>query len=120
MPKLEFQDCYSNDLLCSSASDIRQKNPAAGVGTNGYGPGKRRRRPLQMNLRRRKLLRGVSSGLNVSEAGRAAGYGTAQSAHRAMNLIRSGMPEILEKCHFPAETAEKSDRKFRGNEDTAF
>jgi hypothetical protein len=46
---------------------------------------------------------GVASGLNVSEAGRAVGNGTAQSAQRAMNLVRSGMPEILEECNFPAE-----------------
>jgi hypothetical protein len=58
---------------------------------------------LQLNIKRRELLRGVASGLNVSEAGRAAGYGTAQSAHRAMNLIRQGMPELLEKYDFPAE-----------------
>jgi hypothetical protein len=76
-------------------------------GSNDVSRCKRRighqRSRLQMNIKRRKLLRGVASGLNVSEAGRAAGYGTAQSAHRAMNLIRLGMPEILDRCAFPAE-----------------
>jgi hypothetical protein len=62
-----------------------------------------RRNALRMNQKRKKLLEGVSRGLNISEAGRAAGYGTAQSAHRAMNLIRIHMPEVLDKIGFPAE-----------------
>lgn len=102
MPKLEFQDCHSNDLLCNSASEVGPNNSAVGVRTDHYGS-RKRRSLLQLNIKRRKLLRGVASGLNVSEAGRAAGYGTAQSAHRAMNIIRTGMPELLENCHFPAE-----------------
>jgi hypothetical protein len=74
------------------------------IGTNYAGSPKRRhRRLLQLNDKHRELIRAVASGLNVSEAGRAAGYGTAQSAHRAMNLIRTRMPEMLEKCNFPAE-----------------
>jgi hypothetical protein len=63
----------------------------------------RRNRLLQMNAKRKKLLQGISAGLNVSEAGRAAGYGTAQSAHRAMNLIRIHMSEVLDKMGLPAE-----------------
>jgi hypothetical protein len=56
-----------------------------------------------MNRKRRKLLEGISRGLNISEAGRIAGYGSAQSAHRAMNLIRVHMPEMLDRASFPAE-----------------
>jgi hypothetical protein len=71
----------------------------------------RRTRGLQMNAKRKNLLRGIASGLNVSEAGRAAGYGTAQSAHRAMNLIRIHMPEVLDKVGFPAEKLLKNMAK---------
>jgi hypothetical protein len=67
-----------------------------------------RNRLLQMNAKRRRLLQGIASGLNVSEAGRAAGYGTAQSAHRAMKLIRTHLPEILEKIGLPAEKVLKN------------
>lgn len=58
---------------------------------------------LRMNNKRKKLLEGVRRGLNISEAGRVAGYGTAQSAHRAMNLIRIHAPEVLERIGLPAE-----------------
>jgi hypothetical protein len=63
----------------------------------------RKKRSLQLNEKRRKLLEGISGGLNVSEAGRVAGYGTPQSSHRAMNLIRLNTPEVLEKIGLPAE-----------------
>jgi hypothetical protein len=63
----------------------------------------RKKRGLQLNEKRRKLLEGVSSGMNVSEAGRAAGYGTPQSSHRAMNLIRVNTPELLTNIGLPAE-----------------
>ena len=63
----------------------------------------RKKRNLQLNEKRRKLLEGISGGLNVSEAGRVAGYGTPQSSHRAMNLIRLNTPEVLEKIGLPAE-----------------
>ncbi len=63
------------------------------------------KKTLRMNIKRKKLLEGISQGLNVSEAGRAAAYGTPQSAHRAMNLIRILMPEVLNKIGLPAERA---------------
>jgi hypothetical protein len=66
---------------------------------------------LHMNRKRRKLLEGVSRGLDISEAGRVAGYGTAQSAHRAMNLIRTRMPDALDKVGFPAEKLLKNLEK---------
>jgi hypothetical protein len=62
-----------------------------------------KKRTPQLNEKRRKLLEGISDGLNVSEAGRAAGYGTAQSSHRAMNLIRASTPELLTEIGLPAE-----------------
>jgi len=63
----------------------------------------RKKRTLQLNEKRRKLLAGISEGLNVSEAGRVAGYGTPQSSHRAMNLIRMNTPELLAQIGLPAE-----------------
>jgi hypothetical protein len=62
-----------------------------------------KKRTPQLNEKRRKLLEGISDGLNVSEAGRAAGYGTAQSSHRAMTLIRASTPELLTEIGLPAE-----------------
>jgi hypothetical protein len=80
-----------------NSTEQRIKFAKGGVTKSG------RTRGLQMNAKRKNLLQGIASGLNVSEAGRAAGYGTAQSAHRAMNLIRIHMPEVLDKVGFPAE-----------------
>jgi len=62
-----------------------------------------KKRSLQLNAKRRKLLAGIGEGLNISDAGRLAGYGTAQSAHRAMDLIRLKTPELLDKIGLPAE-----------------
>jgi hypothetical protein len=63
----------------------------------------RKRRTIQLNEKRRMLLEGISEGLNVSEAGRVAGYGTPQSSHRALNLIRLNTPELLANIGLPAE-----------------
>jgi hypothetical protein len=63
----------------------------------------RKKRNLQLNEKCSKLLEGISEGLNVSEAGRVARYGTPQSSHRAMNLIRANTPELLAKIGLPAE-----------------
>ena len=41
--------------------------------------------------------------MNVSEAGRAAGYSNAQSAHRSLHRIRLQLPDILEKMNIPVE-----------------
>jgi len=62
-----------------------------------------KRRRLQMNEQRRKLLKGIAQGLNVSEAGRRAGYTRAQAAHKAFNVIKMNAPEIMEKIGLPAE-----------------
>jgi hypothetical protein len=62
-----------------------------------------RRNALHMNKKRKKLLEGVSSDLNVSEAGLAAGYSTPQSARRALSSIRMRMPELLDKIGLPAK-----------------
>jgi len=57
----------------------------------------RKKRRLQLNEKRRKLLQGIGKGLNVSEAGRLAGYGRPQSAHYALNRIKIHAPEILQR-----------------------
>jgi hypothetical protein len=62
-----------------------------------------RKKGLRTNAKRQKLLKGISEGLNVSEAGRVAGYGTYQSAHRALNSIRIHTPDLLDRIGLPAE-----------------
>jgi hypothetical protein len=64
---------------------------------------KRKRRPLSVNDKRRKLMRGLAMGMNITEAGRSAGYGTPQAAHRAVKQIRLGAPELLDLVGLPAE-----------------
>jgi hypothetical protein len=66
-----------------------------------------RKLPLLTNSKRTKLLQGVASGMNVSEAGRAAGYANAQSAHRSLHRIRLQLPDILDKMNIPVEKVVK-------------
>jgi len=66
-----------------------------------------RKLPLLTNSKRTRLLQGVASGMNVSEAGRAAGYANAQSAHRSLHRIRRQLPDILEKMNIPVEKVVK-------------
>jgi hypothetical protein len=44
-----------------------------------------------------KLVKALAKTSNVSEAGRMAGYGTAQSAHRAVRRIQTKVPELMER-----------------------
>jgi hypothetical protein len=67
------------------------------------GTKRRKKLPLRTSRKRTKLLQGIGSGLNVSEAGRAAGYSNAQSAHRSLDRIRLQVPDILEKMNIPVE-----------------
>jgi hypothetical protein len=64
---------------------------------------RKKKLPLWTSRKRAKLLQGIASGLNVSEAGRAAGYSNAQSAHRSLNRIRLQLPDILERMNIPVE-----------------
>ena len=57
----------------------------------------------ELNEKRIKLLKGIANGMNVSEAGRAAGYGTPQAAHRAFNQMKLCAPEILQRIGVSAE-----------------
>jgi hypothetical protein len=67
------------------------------------GTTRKRKLPLRTSRQRTKLLQSVASGMNVSEAGRAAGYSNPQSAHRSLHRIRLQLPEILEKMNLPVE-----------------
>jgi hypothetical protein len=67
------------------------------------GTTRKRKLPLRTSMKRTKLLQGVASGMNISEAGRAAGYSNAQSAHRSLDRIRLQLPDILEKMNVPVE-----------------
>ena len=45
--------------------------------------------------------------MNVSQAGRAAGYGTPQAAHHAFNSIRRAIPDILDRLDCGVEKSLK-------------
>jgi len=80
----------------------------------------RNRRRLRTNKKRMMLLKGISQGLNVSAAGRYAGYGTAQSAHRALNRMALYLPAILEKIGLPAEKVLKKFKELLEAKETKY
>jgi len=43
-----------------------------------------------------KLVKALTKTTNISKAGRMAGYGTAQSAHRALRNIQTKIPELMD------------------------
>jgi hypothetical protein len=63
----------------------------------------RRRSRSVMNQKRVKLLEGIAQGMNVSEAGRYAGYGPASSAHRAYERLKLETPDKLNAMGCPVE-----------------
>jgi hypothetical protein len=62
-----------------------------------------RRNTARTNKMRTKLLQGIANGMNVSEAGRQAGYSHAQAAHLALKGIHLQMQDILERMDLPIE-----------------
>ncbi len=56
-----------------------------------------------IDRKRKKVLEGISRGLNVSEAGRAAEPGTAQSSRRSMNRSRTHRPEAFDEIRISPE-----------------
>jgi hypothetical protein len=72
-----------------------------------------KKRSLQLNEKGRKLLAGISGGLNVNEAGRVAGYGTPQSTHLVLNLIRLNTPELLAQIGLPGEKLLRDSNDIR-------
>ena len=77
--------------------------------TNGYGTRRssdrgfvhNRRAPRCLDARRRRLIKGVSRGMTVAEAGAQAGYKHRQAAHRAFKSIQLQVPEALECTGYP-------------------
>jgi hypothetical protein len=67
-----------------------------------------RRNTARTNKMRTKLLQGIAKGMNVSEAGREAGYSHAQSAHLALKGIRMQMQDIVERMDLPIEKVLKA------------
>jgi hypothetical protein len=75
----------------------------------------------RVNAKRTKLLQNIGKGMNISEAGRASGYGTAQSAHRALNRMGFYLPEILRRMNIPAEKVlKKLDDQMEAKETKFF
>jgi hypothetical protein len=63
----------------------------------------RRRSRSVMNRKRVKLLRGLAQGMNISEAGREAGYYNRQSAHRAYERLKLQIPGRLNALGCPVD-----------------
>jgi hypothetical protein len=61
------------------------------------------RNTARTNKMRTKLVQGIAQGMNVSEAGRQAGYSYPQAAHLALKGIRLQMQDILERMDLPIE-----------------
>lgn len=78
---------------------------------------RKRRKSIRMNQKRTKLLKGIASGLNVSEAGRAAGYSHAQSAHEALRRMENFIPGVLNRIGCPIEKVlKKLDAQLEAKE----
>jgi hypothetical protein len=63
-----------------------------------------RRRGLgRLDARRRRLIKGISQGMNIAEAGTYAGYKHRQAAHRAFRSIQLRLPEALERAGYSVD-----------------
>ena len=63
----------------------------------------RRRGPNRLDARRRRLLKGISQGMTIAEAGAQAGYVHRQAAHRAFKSIQLWLPQALEGAGYPVD-----------------
>jgi hypothetical protein len=82
---------------------------------------KKRRNTVRINQKRIKLLEGIAQGMNVSEAGRAAGYSHAQSAHEAVRRMENFIPDVLNRIGCPIEKVlKKLDAKLDAKETKFF
>jgi hypothetical protein len=63
----------------------------------------RKRRLRRLDARRRRLIKGVSQGMTIAEAGTFAGYRHRQAAHRAFRSIQLQIPEALECTGYPVD-----------------
>jgi hypothetical protein len=57
----------------------------------------------RLDARRRKLIKGISKGMNISEAGAFAGYKHRQAAHRAFRSIQLRLPRALERAGYSVD-----------------
>jgi hypothetical protein len=57
----------------------------------------------RLDARRRKLIKGISQGMNIAEAGIYAGYKHRQAAHRAFRSIQLRLPQTLEKAGYSVD-----------------
>jgi len=80
--------------------------------------GKRGKRGL--TLKQAKLAKALPTSDSVSEAGRTAGYGTAQSAHRALGTIREKMPDVLERHGLTPDFAAEKCLSLMNAKETKF
>lgn len=62
-----------------------------------------RRGPNRLDARRRRLLRGISRGMTITEAGVRAGYVHRQAAHRAFKSIQLWIPQALEGAGYSVD-----------------
>jgi hypothetical protein len=96
--------------------DNLKASPTASKATS-----KKQRQSVRMNRKRIKLLKGIAQGLNVSEAGRAAGYSHAQSAHEAVRRMENFIPDVLNRIGCPIEKVlKKLDAKLDAKESKFF
>jgi hypothetical protein len=56
-----------------------------------------------LTVKQQALAKAITITPNVSEAGRMAGYGTAQSTHRALKTVQEKLQEALEKFGITAD-----------------
>jgi hypothetical protein len=63
----------------------------------------RRRSRVRLDARKRRLIKGVSQGMTIAEAGTFAGYTHRQAAHRAFRSIQLQIPEALECTGYPVD-----------------
>jgi hypothetical protein len=57
----------------------------------------------RLDARRRKLIKGISQGMNITEAGTYAGYKHRQAAHRAFRSIQLRLPKALERAGYSVD-----------------
>src|ERR1035438_289842 len=63
----------------------------------------RKRRLRRLDVRRRNLIKGISQGMSIADAGAHAGYKHRQAAHRAFRSIQLWVPQALEDAGYPVD-----------------
>lgn len=55
------------------------------------------KRKRSLNPKQKKLVKALTTANSVAEAGRIAGYGTRESAHRALKNVKEKLPDLMER-----------------------